>query len=71
MNLNVEYRGKDLYVLNESLRICPQHSILSLTTLHSRSVTLSLNHRSLFPRNIPLHNQYDKFKMYNLILYEC
>ncbi len=27
------------YVSNESLRICPQHCILSLITLHSRPVT--------------------------------
>jgi len=34
------HRGNVLYVSNETLRICPQHCTLSLTTLHSRSVPL-------------------------------
>ena len=35
-----------LYVSYESLRICPQHCVLSSTTLHGRSVPLSDVHCS-------------------------
>ena len=58
-NSVIIHRGKVLYVSNESLRIFPQYCILSLTTLHSRSVPL-MNYLGLVKHGFSFYKKKNK-----------